>query len=117
LYRQLIIGSTCLVSIECYFDLADKIAIGDRVSIGPQTILITGSHKTGPVFNRLGPPVTAPIHIGSGAWLGARCTVLPDVTIGDGAIVGAEAMVTKDVQPNALVAGIPAKIIRQLNEN
>lgn len=117
LYKKLKIGTACLISIDCYFDLADEIVIGDHVSVTRQTMLITGKHQVGPAKRRLGPLVTQPIHIGTGVWLGARCTVLPGVTIGEGAVVGAGAMVTKDVPPNTLVAGVPAKVIRQLPEN
>src|SRR5262249_34982427 len=52
------------------------------------------------------------IKIGDNVWIGAKATILKGVTIGDGAIVGAGAVVTRDVPPYAIVAGVPAKLIR-----
>jgi len=56
----------------------------------------------------------APIHIGKNVWIGANATVLAGVTIGDGAVVAAGAVVTKDVAPNTVVGGVPAKLIKAL---
>jgi acetyltransferase-like isoleucine patch superfamily enzyme len=56
----------------------------------------------------------APIRIGRGAWIAAGATVLQGVTVGDDAVVAAGAVVTKDVPPRTLVAGVPARVIRAL---
>lgn len=54
----------------------------------------------------------APVHIGTGAWIGAGATILPGITIGENAVVGAGSVVTRDVAPNTIVAGNPAKVLR-----
>jgi acetyltransferase-like isoleucine patch superfamily enzyme len=56
-----------------------------------------------------------PVTIGAGVWVGARAMIMPGVTIGDGAVIAAGAVVTKDVPPNTLVAGVPARIVRELD--
>ncbi len=55
-----------------------------------------------------------PVTICDGVWLGARCTILPGVTVGEGAVVGAGAVVNKNVPAHTLVAGVPAVCIREL---
>ena len=114
MYHNLYMGRRCLLGVDCFIDLAGKIIIDDYVTIGAQSMLITGGHDIGPPQNRLGALKPQPIRIGEGVWLGARTTILPGVTIGDGAIVGAGAVVTKDVPANSLVAGVPAQVIRFL---
>jgi acetyltransferase-like isoleucine patch superfamily enzyme len=52
------------------------------------------------------------VRIGNNVWVGAGCSILPGVTIADGAVIGARSVVTHDVPPNAIVTGVPAKIIR-----
>ncbi len=58
--------------------------------------------------------IPAPIHIGRNVWIGANVTILSGVTIGENAIVAAGAVVTKDVAPNTMVGGVPAKFIKQI---
>lgn len=91
--------------------LSDKknLIIGDRVSIAPGSIFITSSD---PNFSRIGPyvkTVNGKIVIEDDAWIGAGAIILPDIKVGTGAVVGAGAVVTKNVQPYTIVAGVPAK--------
>ena len=55
-----------------------------------------------------------PVKIGSKVWIGANVTILPGVTIGDGAVIAAGAVVNKDVEPNTVVGGVPAKFIKTI---
>ncbi len=60
-------------------------------------------------------PATAPVRIGDRVWVGTRAVVLKGVTIGSGAVVAAGAVVTRDVPPNAVVAGVPARVVGQVD--
>ena len=109
LYRRLTIGKGCWINIGCFFDLGAPITIGNQIAIGHQVMFLTTSHDVGPHTQRAAATHTSAITIGDGAWIGARCTILPGVTIGAGAIVAAGAVVNRDVPPDTLVAGIPAR--------
>jgi maltose O-acetyltransferase len=114
LHNRLIIGCDTRISVGCFFDMCALVSIGDRVSIGPQVMLLTGHHELGDEFRRIGPLTPAPIRVGNGTWIGARSIILPGITIGASSIVGAGSLVNKDVPPNVLVGGVPARIIREL---
>ena len=115
LYRQLHIGRDCWFNIQCVLEVHADLTIGDRVQLGQQVMVLTNTHELGPAGRRSGSLQSLPVKIGDGAWLGARCTILPGVSIGEGAAVAAGAVVTKDVPPNTLVAGVPAKVVRELS--
>jgi maltose O-acetyltransferase len=115
LYRNLIVGRECYFNVGCSLDLGETLTIGDRVSLGHGVMLLTTSHDPGPAAHRAGAARSSPVSIGEGAWLGTRCVVLPGVQVGAGAIVGAGAVVNRDVPPHTVVAGVPAKVIRQLD--
>lgn len=114
LHKNLTIGASCLISIGTYWDLAAPIQLGNHVGISPETLLLTGAHDIGDPKNRVGGLVPRSVVICDGVWLGARCTILPGVMVGEGSVVGAGAVVTKDVPPHTLVAGVPAVWIRDL---
>lgn len=88
--------------------------IGARTAIGPFTRIVSDTHSIGPAERRAGPVWWDGITIGSGCWIGASVTILAGVTIGDGAVVAAGAVVPNDVPPNTVVAGVPARVIREL---
>jgi len=114
--KELHIGENNVISVGCYFDLAAPIHIGDDTTLGPQVMLITGTHKIGSAEKRAADLIPLPIYIGPGVWIGARVTILPGVTVGRGAIIAAGALVNRDVAANTLVAGVPAKPIRDLSQ-
>ena len=108
--KNLTLGKGVFINIGCRFQDAGGTTIGDGTLVGHGSTLTTLNHAVDP--NRRADMIPAPIAIGRKVWLGAAVTVVPGVTIGDGAIVGAGAVVTKDVPANAIVAGVPAKVIR-----
>jgi acetyltransferase-like isoleucine patch superfamily enzyme len=108
--KNLTLGRDIFVNMGCRFQDTGGITIGDGSLIGHGCTLTTLDHGLDP--DRRGDMVPAPVTIGRKVWLGASVTVVPGVTIGDGAVVGAGAVVTRDVPADAIVAGVPAKLIR-----
>lgn len=110
------IGQESLITGPVSIDLQARVEIGDRVSIGQDVRLLTLDHEIGNSERRCGSLFARPITIGDGAWLGSRCIILPGVSVGKGALVAAGAVVTHDVPPDTLVAGVPARKVRSLQE-
>lgn len=91
-----------------------KVTIGDNVFFGPNVSIYTACHPLDPDERRTGREWAEEIHIGNDVWIGGNATILPGVTIGDGAVVGAGSVVTKDVAPRTVVAGNPARKIKEI---
>lgn len=96
--------------------LTSQVKIGARTLFGPSVSLFTASHPLSAAVRNgtKGPESGAPITIGEDCWICGNVIVLPGVTIGNGSVVGAGSVVTRDVPPNCVVAGNPAKIIKRL---
>lgn len=113
--RRLVIGQRGWINSGCYFDVGASIEVGDDVAIGQQALVLTTTHEFGASSRRAGDHVFTPVRIGSGAWVGARATILPGVTVGGGAIIAAGAVVCDDVAADTIVGGVPARLIRRLD--
>lgn len=111
------IGHGSFVGPVCAFIASRdaEIVIGEGVSIGPGVRIFAVSHQLGPSSKRAGTPTVAPVYVGSGAWIGGSATILPGVVIGDGAVIAAGAVVTQNVARDTVVAGAPARIVRDIS--
>ena len=92
----------------------EKVTIEERATVSARSTIL--SHDESKAYTGLGDEVIAETRIGRGAFLGVHCVVLPGVTVGAGAIVGAGSVVTREVPPGAIVAGVPAKPISPQGE-
>ncbi|MFD4762123.1 sugar O-acetyltransferase [Streptomyces sp. NPDC058439] len=93
------------------------IRIGKDCQIGPNVQLLTPTHPVEPQPRRDKLEAAQPITIGDNVWLGGGVIVLPGVTIGDNSVIGAGAVVTKDIPPNVVAVGNPARVVRAIQED
>lgn len=106
------IGNNCRLNGP-QISVSNKVIIGNNCRLAPQVIIMDGDHHD--TKNRLEEGKSSPIIIEDDAWIATRAMVMKGVTIGKGAVVAAGAVVTKDVPPYTVVAGVPAKIIKKLD--
>lgn len=108
------VGDNVYMNFDCVFlDVCD-IKVGDNTLFGPGVHVYAATHPIDPVTRKNGLEFGKPVSIGENCWIGGRAVICPGVKVGNGVTVAAGAVVTKDVPDNAVVAGVPAKIIKQL---
>lgn len=112
--KNITVEDDVFINSGCHFQDQGGITIGEGSLIGHNVVLATLNHDMDPEHRKDLHP--APIKIGKHVWIGSNATVCPGVTIGDGAVVAAGAVVTKDVPANAVVGGVPAKVIRYITK-
>ena len=110
--KNITLGNQVFINAGCKFQDQGGIVIGDGSFIGHNTVLATLDHDLDPEKRHILHP--APIHIGSRVWIGANVVVTKGVTIGDNSVIAAGAVVTRDIPPNVVAAGVPAKVLREL---
>lgn len=112
---ELWIGAGCVMSTGMQVHCAERVEVGDMTIIGEYSTIADSRHLRTAAEEPIHDAVTtAPVSIGRNIWMGAHAVIASGTMIGDGAFVAAGAVVTKDVKPGWLVAGVPAKPIREL---
>jgi acetyltransferase-like isoleucine patch superfamily enzyme len=113
--NRMVIGSGTWIGQQCFLHSAGGIAIGASVGIGPGVRILTSSHRLDdrerPILHA--PVETSPVVLEDGCDIGVSAVILPGVRVGRGAQVGAGAVVASDVPPYAVVAGVPARVVRE----
>ena len=116
---ELYIGERCAIGAFSHITCTNKIMIGDNCLTGLYITITDNSHGNTDHPSLEIPPneriveSKGPVIIGNNVWIGDKATILPNVTIGDGAVIAANSVVTNDVPAYSVVAGNPAKIIKQ----
>lgn len=113
---KLCIGNNCWIGKNLTVHGNGTVRIGDNCDIAPDVTFLTGGHRVGSAEHRAGLGETYHIAVGNGAWIGARATVTMNTAIGDGAVIAACACVIRDVPDNTLVGGVPARMIKELED-
>lgn len=115
--KGLRIGKGTIIGDNAMLDARRGIDIGQNVNFSSGVEIWTLQHDYRDPNFACNPDHTGPVTIGDRAWIGPRVTILHSVNIGEGAVVGAGSVVTKDVEPYSVVAGIPAKKIAERPRN
>ncbi len=117
-FRGLDIGDKCFIGDDCLLDLADCIVMRDSVTLAERVTILThtnvgyADHPLQSYF----PAFTAPVVLERGAFIGVNATILPGVTVGEGTFVAAGSVLTESTPPWSLVAGVPARVLRDVRE-
>lgn len=108
------IGNDIFIGMSCIIDGTGGVTIGDGVGIGPHALIFSQSHNIDNKEVRSGEQgfITKGIRIGSNVLIGANATILDGVNIGEGVFVGAGSVVTEDIPPFTIAAGVPARVIK-----
>lgn len=110
--KNITVGKNVFINACCHFQDHGGVTLGDGCLIGHNVVFATLNHGIAPEERALMNP--APIRLGKNVWVGSNSTILQGVMIGDNAIVAAGSVVTKDVPPNTIVGGVPARYIRSI---
>lgn len=112
---EICVGHNVFVNQNCTFYDLGGLDIADDVMIGPNVSLITAGHPINPSQRRAA-TIGKPIVIERNVWIAAGATIVGGVRVGENSVVAAGSVVTKDVPPNTIVGGNPARMIRSIDD-
>lgn len=112
--RHVHLGKDVYINSNCTFVDDAHIYIGDKTMIAPNVTIISASHPISPKLRAEGYGCNEPVYIGKNVWIASNVTILPGVHIGDNSVVGAGSVVTRDLPPNVIAVGSPAKVLREI---
>ncbi|MCJ7521277.1 MAG: sugar O-acetyltransferase [Dehalococcoidia bacterium] len=110
------VGDHVFMNILCTILDTNEVRIGNHVMIGPSVQIYTAAHLLQAEGRNQGLEVAKPVVIEDNVWLGGGAILLPGVRIGRNAVVGAGAVVSRDVPANTVVAGNPARVVREIEQ-
>jgi maltose O-acetyltransferase len=114
--RHIAIGARTFVNFDCVMLDVAPIRIGAACQLAPRVQLLTATHPIDPEPRRVGWESAEPITVGDNVWLGGGAILCPGVTVGDDTVVGAGAVVTRDLPAGVVAAGVPARVLRPIDE-
>lgn len=114
--RDINLGSNIYIAFGCCFLANDTITVGNEVIFGPYCVIASGDHSRIDGSFRHGPVYLSPITIGNGCWIGAHVVLTAGSVIGNGSLIAAGAVVTGNIGLNSLAGGVPARIIREIQD-
>ena len=119
-WRGVHIGKGVYIGHEVMFDrvFTDQIFIGDHTSVGDRTVITAHANiPSNTILKKIYPRKVMPTRIGKGVWIMPNVIIAPGVTIGDEAVIATGAVVTKDIPPRCLAAGVPAKVVKDFSDH
>lgn len=110
--RNIHVGENVFINAGCQFQDQGGVWLGDGCLIGHNVVFATLNHDLNPERRQICIPRS--IVLGKNVWVGSNSTILAGVRIGDNAVVAAGSVVTRDVEPNSVVGGVPARLIKKI---
>ena len=112
---KIVLGNDIYIAYGNWFSAGEKITVHDEVIIGPYNVFASSNHTKSNGSFRDGDAIEKPIVIGEGTWIGAHCTITAGCSIGAGCLVAANSSVVSTFKEDVMLAGVPAKIIKEIS--